>query len=285
MKKYNISANLIRVIKNLYDKTTSAVLFNSSIGDWFRTTVRVRPGCLLSPTLFNIFLERIVTDALEDHESPVSTEGRTITNLRFADDVNSLAGEEELEKLVERLNKVSTAYGMEISAEKTKLLTNNTSGINTEIKVNGQKLETVTNFKYFGSVISDEGSKPDILSRIAQETAALTRLKPVLNDRSTSLSFMIRLMRSLVTFIFLYACKSWTLTAKLPRKVQAMEIRCYRKILHFSYKDRVTNKEVRAKIQQAIGPREDLTTVKRCKLQWYGHPVHQVWPKPSSKAQ
>ena len=58
-------------------------------------------------------------------------------------------------KLVECLDKVSTAYGMEVSAEKTKLVTNNTSGINTEIKVNGQKLETVTSFKYLGSVITD----------------------------------------------------------------------------------------------------------------------------------
>ena len=73
-------------------------------------------------------------------------------------------------------------------AEKTKLMRNNTSGINTEIKVNGQKLETVTSFQYLGSVISDEGSKPDILSRIAQTTAALRRLKPVLNDRTISLS-------------------------------------------------------------------------------------------------
>ena len=63
MKKYNISTNLIQVIKNLYNKATSAVLFNSSIGDWFRTTVGVRQRCLLSPTLFNIFLERIMTDA------------------------------------------------------------------------------------------------------------------------------------------------------------------------------------------------------------------------------
>ncbi|WP_419598379.1 hypothetical protein, partial [Thiolapillus sp.] len=64
---------------------------------------------------------------------------------RLADDIDGLAGEEEeLANLVERLDKASTAYGMEISAEKTRLMTNNTSGINTEIKVNGQKLETVT---------------------------------------------------------------------------------------------------------------------------------------------
>ena len=98
MKKY-ISTNLIRVIKNLHDKATSAVLFNNSIEDWFRTTVRVRQGCLFSPTLFNIYLERITTDALEDHESTLGIRRRTITNLRFADDINALAGEEEeLEK-------------------------------------------------------------------------------------------------------------------------------------------------------------------------------------------
>ena len=67
---------------------------------------------------------------------------------------------------------------MECNAEKTKLMTNNTSGINTKIKVNRQKLESVTSFRYLGSVITDEGSKPEILSRIAQTTAALTRLKP-----------------------------------------------------------------------------------------------------------
>ena len=80
---------------------------------------------------------------------------------------------------------------MEISAEKTKLMTNNTSGINTEIKVNGQKLETVTSFKCLGSVITDEGSKPEVLSRIGQTTAALTKLKSVLNDKSISLSSKI----------------------------------------------------------------------------------------------
>ncbi len=123
---------------------------------------------------------------------------------------------------------------MEISAEKTKLMTNNTSGFNTEIKVNGQKLQTVTSFKYLGSVMTVEGSKPEILSRIAQTTAALTKLKPVENDRSISLSSKIRLMRSLVTSI-------------LQRRIQAMEMRCYRNILRTSCKDSVTNEEIHAR--------------------------------------
>ena len=72
------------------------------------------------------FLLMIMTDASEDHAGTVNIGSRAITNLRFADDINCLAGEEELANLVERLDKASTAYGMEISAEKTKLMTHNT---------------------------------------------------------------------------------------------------------------------------------------------------------------
>ena len=93
------------------------------------------------------------------HEK-ISTGGRTITNLRFADDFEREEGagkeeeageEEELAKLAERLDKASTAYGIEISAEKTKWMTKNTRGIK-EIKVNEQKLETVTSFKYLSGL-------------------------------------------------------------------------------------------------------------------------------------
>ena len=152
MKK-NVNANFVWVIAHLYDKATSAVLFSGSIGDWFQATVGVWQGYLLSPTLFNISLERIMTPALEDHEGTISVGGRTITSLRFADEIDRLAGEEEeMAKLVERLDKASTAYNIQICAEKANLMTNNTSGINTEIKINGQKFETVTSLKYLGEL-------------------------------------------------------------------------------------------------------------------------------------
>ena len=182
MKLYNINANLIKVIESLYSKATSVVFYNSSVGEWFRTTVGVRQGCLLSPTLFNIFLERIMTDALEDHEGSVSTGGRTITNLHFADDIDALAGkEDELVKLVSHLETASTKYGMEISAEKTKLMTNNIKEISSDVRISGQKLETVQSFKYLGSVVTDEGPKQEILSKIDQTIGALTKLKTIWN--------------------------------------------------------------------------------------------------------
>ena len=170
MRKYNINANLVHTIEQLYDKATSAVQMNGIIGEWFRTTV--------SPTLFNIFLERFMSDSLAEHDGKVSIGGRNITNLRFTNDMDALAeGEQELEALVESLDKTCTSYKMEISAEMTKLMTNSANGIKREIKVKGQKLGTVTSFKYLGAVVSDDGFKPEVLSRIAQATAALTKLK------------------------------------------------------------------------------------------------------------
>ena len=205
---------------------------NGSIGEWFRTTVGVRQGCLLSPTLFNIFLERIMSDALEEHDGKVSIGGRNITNLQFADDIDALAEEEqELEALVESLDKTCTRYKMEISTKKTKLMTNSANGIQREIKVKGQKLGTVLSFKYLGAVVSDDGSKPEVLSRIAQATAALTKLKPIWRD-NISLGSKVKLMCSLVISIFLYVCESWTLTAELEKRMQAFEMRCYRRLLN-----------------------------------------------------
>ena len=106
-------------------------------------------------------------------------------------------------KLVKRLDIVSTAtaYSMEISAEKTMLMKNN------EIEIKVLKLKTITRLSYLCSVITVEGGKPEMLSTIAQETAALLRCKPVWNDRSIFHSPKIRLKHSLLTSIFLY--KPW----------------------------------------------------------------------------
>ena len=131
---------------------------------------------------------------------------------------------------------------------------------------------TVRSFKYLGAVVSDDGSKPEVFSRIAQATAALTKLKPIWRDNNKSLGSKVKLMRSLVISIFLYACESWTLTAELEKRSQAFEMRCYRRLLNISYKDHVTNEEVPRKIQAAIGEYDELLTlVKKRKLRWFGH--------------
>ena len=99
------------------------------------------------------------------------------------------------------------------------------------------------NFKYLGAIISNEGSKPEILSRKAQTTAALSRMKILWRDKYISLASKVKLMQTLILSTFLYACESWTLAAEI------------------SYKDHVTNEEVCNRIQNAIRMHDDLLTM------------------------
>ena len=95
MQKYNINANLAHPIEQLYDNAIRAVQMNDSTGEWFRTIAGVRQGCLLTPTLFNFFPLRVMSDALEEYDERVSIGDRTIANLRFVDDIDALAIEEQ----------------------------------------------------------------------------------------------------------------------------------------------------------------------------------------------
>ena len=122
---------------------------------------------------------------------------------------------------------------------------------------------------------------------IAQTTAALTRLKPVLNERIISLSSKVQMMRSLTTLIFLYVCESWTSQQSCKEEYKPLtEMRCCHKMLRILYKDHVTNEKICAVIQQAIGPQEDLLIiVKRHKLKCCGHVSSSSGlAKPSCKA-
>ena len=145
-------------------------------------------------------------EALDDYQGSVNIGGRLITDFRFADDiVVNAEEEEEAGVLIDRLDRTITRYKMEIGPDKTKVMTNNPNGFQREIKIKGQRLEEVENFKYLGAVISNEGSKPEILSRIAQTAAALSRLKIIWRDKNISLASKVKLMQTLILSTFLYA--------------------------------------------------------------------------------
>ena len=183
---------------------------------------------------------------MDDHKGSVSIGGGPITNFCFADDiVINTEEEEEAGVLTDRLDRTTTRYKMEIDPDKTNVMTNNPNGFHQRDKIKGQRLEEVENFKYLGEIISIEGSKAETLSRIVQTTAVLSRLKVIWRDKNISHASKIKLMRTLILSTFLYACESWTLTAEIERRIQALEMRCCRRLLNISYKDHVTNEEVR----------------------------------------
>ena len=148
--------------------------------------------------------------------------------LPLSDDivVNAEEEEEEAGVLIDHLDRTTTRYKMEIGPDKTKVMINNANGFQREIKIKGQRLEGVQNFKYLGAIISNEGSKPESLSRIAQTTAAHFRMKIIWRDKNISLAFKVKLMRTLILTTLLYACESWTLRAEIERRIQALEMRC-----------------------------------------------------------
>ena len=109
------------------------------------------------------------------------------------------------------------------------MYTNNTRGISSDIRINGQNLETVQRYKY-SSVMKDEGSKQEIMSKIAQADGALSKLNTIIwKNKDKALGSKIRMIRSLVISIFLYVCETSTLTAKLERKIQATGMRFFRR--------------------------------------------------------
>ena len=122
------------------------------------------------------------------------------------------------------------------------------------------------------TVMTDEGSKQETPSRIAQTVGTLSKLKTISKDKNIALISKIRMRSSLIISIFLYACEIWTLTAELERKIQATDMRCFQRLLGISYRDHVTNEEVRTIIRHVIGPYEYIiTTVRKLKLRRYRH--------------
>ena len=133
--------------------------------------------------------------------------------------------------------------------------------IKKDIIVNGTTLEHVNQFTYLGALVTDNGSKPEILSRIAKAHNSLSKLKVIWDDKSISLASKIRLLRSMVISIFLYACESWTLDTYLEKRVASFEMRCLQRLLGIDYKQRITNENVRAMVTHEIGPQQELLEI------------------------
>ena len=205
----------------------------------------------------------------------MSIGGRQLCNLRFADDIDLIGrSEEELQDLTSRLEKSASAFGMEISSEKSKILVNSNSETKTtNIVMNGETLEEVKEFKYLGALINSEGtSAKEIKTRLAIALASMAKLTNIWKSRDIKMSTKIKLYRSLVTSIATYGCESWTLTEDTQRRIQAFEMKCFRKILNISYKEHKTNEYVWNEVISHVGKQEPLhTTIRKRKMKWFGH--------------
>ena len=141
--------------------------------------------------------------------------------------------------------------------------------------MNDTVLEEVESFKYLGATISSDGkSLTEIKNRIALATGAISNLTVLWKCRKISFTVKFKLYNTLILSVLMYGCESWTLVAESERRLQAFEMKCFRRLLGISYKEHKTNEFVSQEISSLIGQYEPLlTAVKRRKFFWFGHVV------------
>ena len=212
-------------MKSLYSSASRAVLLDNNVSNFFRTTVGVRQGCLLSPILFNLYLENIMRETLHNLKSTISIGRRIISNLRFSDDIDSMGGNnDELQELTDRLSNSAREYGMQISSKKSKVMVNSGDNTTVQISMNGQQLEEVMAFKYLGATLTKDGrSTAEIKIRLAIATASMVKLNKIWSSKDINFATKIKLFKTLVLSTLLYGCESWTLTADSTKRIQAFE--------------------------------------------------------------
>ena len=185
---------------------------------------------MTSVDLFNLFLEHVLAEALDVYQGGALINGRRVSNLRFADDID-LMGETvmEAQDIVQDVHESSQRYGLEISKDKTKVLLVAKEQRDITIKIDDQKLDQVSHFKYLGTEVTDQNrSTTDLRCRTAQALAACSNLRVIWRNQGVSLNTKLRLLDCLVLPIALYGCETWTMNKADIDKLCAFGMKCLR---------------------------------------------------------
>ena len=193
--------------------------------------------------------------------------GRTINNLRYADDTTLLAeSKEELLQLVTSVTENSAHAGQYLNLKKTKVMS--TEEIK-EFEVDGEKVGVVRDFVFLGAKSEDSGScKGDILRRLALGRGNMTGLNKIWKDKYITITTTCKIVDALVFPVVLYGCESWTMRKAERRRIDGFELWCWRRLLRIPWTARRTNKPVIEEIK-AINPLEAL--IKKQQLSYFGH--------------
>ena len=181
------------LIRNLYADQEETVRIGHETMDWFKIRKGVHQGCILSPCLFNLYVEYIMRNAgLEDAQAGIKNAGRNINNLRYADDTTLMAEREELKSLLMKVKEESEKVGLKLNIQKTKIMA---AGPITSWKIDG---ETVADFILGGSkVTADGGCRHEIKRHLLLGRKVMTNLDSILKSRDITLSTKFHLVKAI----------------------------------------------------------------------------------------
>ena len=278
---YGIQGQLLENIMALYNVSQSAVKTPDGTSDLFAVNTGVRQGCVLSPLLFNIYIDRISKEANQEIEAQENLENSelytpdeklektSINELLFADDQCLLYNNDSrLQEHVNNLTAICERYNMKINRTKTEIMKVSRTHGPLNIYLDNTPLKQVQEFKYLGSMITEDGRMDrEIETRCQKANTLIYQLTPLLTHPNIPMTTKQQIINSIFIPTLCYQCQSWTLTKSQLRKINTCEMKCLRRAANLTIRDRVRNDTIR----QIVGTTPCATYIERQKIKWFGH--------------
>ena len=261
-------------LQNLYAGQEATVRTGRGTMDWFRIGKGVHQGCILSPCLFNLYAEYVIWNAwLDEAQAGIKIVRRNINNLRYVEDIILMSeSEEELKSLLIKVKQESENAGLKLNIHKTKIMA---SGPITW-QIEGETVETVTDFIFLGSKIPEDGDCSHEIKRyLVFGRKAMTNLDSILKSRDISLMTKVHLLKAMVFPVVMYGCERWTIKKAEHWRIDAFELWYWRRLLRVPWTARRSNQS----ILKEISPEYSLEGfMLKLKLQylptWCEEPTH-----------
>ena len=224
LKEMGIPDHLICLLRNLHAGQEATVRTGHGTTDWFRIGKGELQGCILSPCLFKLYAEFIMRSArLEEAQAGIKIAGRIIKNLRYADDTTFMAeSEEELKSLSMKVKVESESVGLKLNIQKTKIMA---SGPITSWEIDGETVETVSDFILGGSKITADGDcSHELKRRLLLGRKVMTNLDSIFKSRDITLPAKVCLVQAVVFPVVMYGCESWTVKKAERRRIDTFEL-------------------------------------------------------------
>ena len=270
---YGIPEILISLIKELYEEATCQVIHNGKLTEPFNIQTGVRQGCMLSPMIFLLVVDWVMTQTTKDKNTGIQwTFTQHLEDLDFADDICLTSQKQQhMQIKTDNLAKEAAKTGLLINKDKTELIKINAKQ-QTPIKLEGENVKEVTSFTYLGSIVSASGgTDEDVKARIGKARHAFITLRPVWKSTSLSLKNKLRIFNSNVKSVLLYGSETWRVTKSISNKIQVFINSCLRQLLGIRWPDRITNEELLNRTNQ-----EPINKViSRRKWRWIGHTLRK----------
>ena len=212
LQEMGMPDNLTCLLRNLYAGQEATVRTGHGTTDWFQIVKGIHEGYTLSPCLFNLYAEyKIMQNAkLDEAQAGIKIAGRNINNLRYTDDTNIMAeSEEELKSLLMKVKEESEKVGIKLNFQKTKVMA---SGPITSWHIDGETMETVTDFIFLGSKVTADGDcSHEIKRHLLLGRKAMINLDSILKSRDMTLLTNVLLVKAVVFPVVMYGCESWSI--------------------------------------------------------------------------